>query len=71
MNTKTLYQDMLEAGVQLGYWQSDLHVKDSPEARAVMARHPDNQPLPFRSQVDDELWYEFPFQYEPFWADKP
>lgn len=65
----TLYGDLLRAGVPLDYHESDLYVKDCPEARAILARFPGSANIAhwFRSQLDGAIWWDIPFAYLPWW----
>lgn len=35
----TIQDDMLAAGIEIDHHESDLYVPDTPEARAILARH--------------------------------
>ena len=62
----TLFQELTAAGCEIGSHESDLHVKDSPISRSIIQRHevPATQ---FRSTIDNMLWWEVCFHYDPFW----
>lgn len=44
--------------------ESDLYVKATPKAEAALKDVPHSS---FISQIDNALWYEFPFMYQPWW----
>lgn len=68
----SLYRDLAAAGLQLDSHESDLYVEDTPEARAILARHPTHQTnaRPFRHAVTGKSWLDVPFAFEPFWQKK-
>jgi len=65
-----LYAELVAAGCQVDHHESDLYVLDTPEARAILAEHPDVRATAFRSDVDHKRWLDVPFAYSPFWAGK-
>lgn len=65
--TKTLYQALVEAGVPVSSWQSDLYAPRNEAVREILAAYPNQTRSTFRSNVDGRLMYEFPFAYGPFW----
>jgi len=67
--TKTLMQAVIESGLPHDHHESDLYIKDSPEARALIEqyghfREGGKKFRPFTSQIDHERWLEVPFSYE-------
>lgn len=78
---KSLYEDMVEAGVETDHHESDLYVLDTPTARAVLQRHGklfagDRREAGgpyvarFVSEADGRPWVEVPFSYDPFWKGR-
>lgn len=69
----SLHHDLVTAGLQLDNHESDLYVEDTPEARAILARHPTHRTnaRPFQHAVTGKLWLDVPFAFEPFWQKKP
>lgn len=69
----SLHADMVAAGVPTDSRESDLYVKDTPEARAILARHQTHatNARRFRHTETGELWIDIPFAFEPFWQKKP
>ena len=65
----TLYEDLVAAGIPTDHHESDLYVLDTPEARALLAKH-SKQGSGFVSQIDRRRWLDVPFAYDPFWAKK-
>lgn len=61
----TIWDDCVAARLETDHHESDLYVLDTPEARAIMARH--GKPLaPFRG-TDGRPWLDAAFEYLPFW----
>lgn len=69
--TDNLYNRLFAAGCQMDSHESDLYVKATPTALAVVEQfekegHPTNRSF-FTSQVDNERWVELPFSFAPYW----
>lgn len=67
--TCSLYGDLLAAGVPMANHESDLYFKDTPESRAILAKYPYSAKIAsrFRNQRNDEIWWEAPFAFLPWW----
>ena len=65
----TLFQELTAAGCEIDNHESDLFVKDSPVSRSIIRRHSDSEDkrVLFRSTLDNEMWWDIPFAYDPFW----
>ena len=65
----SLYNDLTSANIQVSSWQSDLYFPVSPEASAILAKHPKLKLISstFTSNIDGKRWYEVPFAFDPFW----
>lgn len=65
----SLFTDMLAAGVEVDSHESDLYVKASPAASAILRRYPVQQSnaLYFWNQVAGGMWIDVPFAYDPWW----
>ena len=72
MKEKSVYDEMMAAGLVTGTHESDLYVKHCPEAKAIATRHGKTGALltTFKNQVTGELNYELPFCFDPFWNNK-
>ena len=73
MNTKTLYQALTEAGCQVENHESDLYVKCTDQSRAIVKAYKRDHDISyslFISAVDESLWIEAPFAFDPFWNAK-
>jgi hypothetical protein len=65
----SLYDDLRAAGCELDNHESDLYVKDTAEARAILARH-QRSGKRFTSQIDGRLWLDVPFAFAPWWRER-
>jgi hypothetical protein len=66
----TLFQELIAAGCEIDNHESDLFVKDSPISRSIIKRYSDSSAAKatlFRSTSDNEMWWDIPFAYDPFW----
>lgn len=63
---RSLYQQLLAAGVELDSHESDLYAKVTPESTRILEDGGIDGADMFTS--DGERWYDLPFQYDPFWA---
>ena len=71
---RSLYQQLLAAGVELDNHESDLYVKVTPESTRILEEAgiavDGHNASVFTSQTDGQQWYDLPFKYEPFWRAK-
>lgn len=69
---KTLYQRLVDAGIECSNWQSDLYFPNTAQTREIAAQcKRDGIPVnltPFRNQVDGSPMLEAPFMFDPFWS---
>lgn len=65
--TDNLYKDCIAAGLETGNHESDLHIKDCPEARELLKLWGYEHPRVFVSKTDRTLWLDIPFMYSPYW----
>jgi hypothetical protein len=65
-STNTVYQEMRDHGLVLGHFESDLYVRDTPPARAVLTRHGCDDWRPFHDPRDHRALC-VPFAYDPWW----
>lgn len=68
---KPLYDRLVEAGCEIGSHETDLHVKATPEAKAIIAQFEAEGGISnkeyFRSAIDKSAWIDLPFHYTPGW----
>jgi hypothetical protein len=60
------YSAALAAGIQIDSHESDLYIKGTPEAFAIVKRTGASYST-FRSNIDRETWIDVPFAYLPWW----
>lgn len=62
----SLHQEMLDAGLVIGHHESDLYVKDCPEAWAILENHPIHKSNAerFHSQTGEGACLDIPFMYQ-------
>lgn len=68
---KTLFQEIVEAGIPYSNHESDLYVPVTEQTTALIVKHDRlGTATTFRNQRPPnvgERWYDLPFAYEPFW----
>jgi len=57
-------------GVEIDHHESDLYVPVTKETQAFLAQFPEMSVTMFTSLIDNKLWFDIPFMYEPFWPKK-
>lgn len=68
----TLYEHLVAAGCEIDSHYSDLYVKATPHALAIIEQFGGKPPhgrTSFLHQVAGERWIDIPFAYKPFWDD--
>lgn len=73
--TPTLYEALHAAGVPLDSHESDLYVKDTPEARAILVAHGKCPGAwgceAFTSNIEPrDCWFDVPFAFDPYWQQR-
>jgi hypothetical protein len=63
----SIYTEMVAAGIEVDHHESDLYVPVTPEATAILRRHPDLYSSSFTHQRTCTRWYEIPFMFDPWW----
>lgn len=69
----SLYDKLKAEGQQLDHHESDLYVKWTPEADAIIKAHGGPEAAnarPFTSQIDGKRWIDIPFAYTPWWGKR-
>ena len=70
MNAKMLYAAAKAAGLEVDNHNSDLYIKVSGKARALINNYEyKNSVTTFNSSDGSGLWFEVPFAFEPFWEN--
>lgn len=64
-----IYNQMVNAGVPIAHWQSDLYVPVNPTTTSILSLIPETKKIAttFRHNINGRLWYDIPFAYLPFW----
>lgn len=62
----TLYQELKSAKCEIDSHESDLYVKATARALAIIAKYPNGYSR-FISQIDGTYWLDIPFAFDPFW----
>lgn len=68
----TLYESLIQAGIEIDHHESDLYFPASSISRDLVIRcmaegELKTPPEPFTSQLDGTPWLCAPFQYLPYW----
>ena len=59
---------MVKANIPISGHYSDLYAKCTPESEAIVERYEFKQNVTtFRNNIDNTLWFDIPFQYQPYW----
>lgn len=70
----TLYQQLVEAGVEISNHYSDMYVKATPESTSIINKFRSDGNLfssvRFKNNIDGTMWYDIPFLYDPYWEEK-
>jgi len=71
---KSLYERMVEAGVETANHNSDLYVPVNDTTRKIIKEYNESvepghevKPEVFVGKIDRELWFDIPFMFDPFW----
>lgn len=68
---KSIYQECIEKGIETDHHESDLYIPAILETREIIKGYEHRAIVKiFRSQIDNKLWYDVPFAYDPFWKSK-
>ncbi len=67
----SIYERMVEAGVQIDHHETDLYVPANPITRQLVREWKFRAiAKTFVSQIDGKLWFDLPFAYLPAWERK-
>ena len=67
-----LYEKLKAANIPMSNHYSDLYAKVTPESEKIIFRYEySNMVRQFISEIDNTLWYDIPFAYQPYWDNKP
>ena len=70
---KSIYARAKAAGIPMDSHESDLYLKDTPDARRILQEWREESGRDgcvtyFRDNIDRQQWIDIPFAYDPFWA---
>ncbi len=66
----SLYTDLVEAGIEVSNWQSDLYFPVTYESTEILSKYPKQCRSIFKSNIDGRPTFEAPFAYDPYWEKK-
>lgn len=67
-DVKSLFDEIVDVGIEYDNHESDLYVKDTPATREILKKYKyENNVESFVSQIDGSRWFDIPFAYQPFW----
>jgi len=72
MKERTLYGEIVAAGIKYANHETDLYIPDTPQARAILDRFPVHKANArrFTNRVKGGTWIDVPFAYLPAWEAK-
>lgn len=70
-NNMSLYTDCKALGETIDHHESDLYVKSSKSADALVKLHDTHKiATKFISNVDGKVWWDVPFSFDPYWESR-
>ena len=64
---RSIYERMVEAGVEIEHHNSDLYVPANGTTNAILGGYQlCRNVVKFKSHIDDQWWYDIPFAYDPW-----
>lgn len=63
----SIYTEAVQLGLTIGNHESDLYLKQCPEADALAETAPNSQMF---QSTDGSFWWDIPFSYDPWWEQK-
>lgn len=64
----SIYQQVIERGVEHANHSSDLYIPVNDETRALIAEYEHKRNVSvFKNNIDGKPWFDIPFAYDPFW----
>lgn len=71
MNMKPIYEQMVEAGVEIASHETDLYVPVNETTMRILRDYPFRSSVTaFTSQIDNKRWFDIPFAYLPAWEQR-
>lgn len=67
----SIFKQIKEAGLSYDCHESDLYVEVTPESQKIIDNYIfKSNVTKFRSQVDQKLYFDIPFAFDPFWEKR-
>jgi len=71
----SLYERLKNAGADIDNHYSDLYVKKTPKVDNIIKQAKKDGLVfdtgsYFRNNIDNELWIDIPFMYDPYWEKR-
>lgn len=70
---KSIYRQALERlpKTDIDHYESDLYLRKSPASVALIANYEYKNIVSwFKDAIENGIWYEIPFAYDPFWENR-
>lgn len=69
---KTLYAELVAAGIPVAHHESDLYFPITEQTRAILEKYPleKGNATTFTNQVEGGRWYDVPFAFIPWWEKR-
>lgn len=62
----SIYESVVTLGIKYDHHESDLYIPANDVTRSLV-KHFNVKASLFKSQIDNEVWFDIPFAYLPFW----
>ena len=67
----SIYTDLKDACIELSSHESDLYAMVTPENKRIIENYKFKCNVrTFINQIDNKLWYDIPFAYDPYWENR-
>lgn len=68
---KSIYQRLVEAGVQIDHHETDLYVPVNPTTTKILEGYEFRKNVTvFKDAIENKRWYDIPFAYDPGWKNR-
>ena len=68
--TETIYQQAVRLGLDIEHHESDLYLRKSEKSGELVDAYEHRANVRQFVAPDDSLWFDIPFAFDPFWAEK-
>ncbi len=67
----SIYEQLKNAGIPLDNHESDLYALKTDVSTQIIEQYEfKSNVITFTSQIDGKIWYDIPFNYDPYWISK-